>query len=200
MKIIGKRVNLISFSDLVSNFELKSIYLEWLNDIEVVESIGAPNLLVKKELDFIDKSFERFTSENCLGFFIFHNEANCYIGTAKIDKICNLRKSAEDGIMIGNKHYWHKGLATEIYQLLINFAFKELELNRLTSGCNSNNRGMIKVLEKMGYTREGVLRKADYIKGEFSDHYLYGILREEYLNNLQKSNGQNKNVFTNTKS
>jgi RimJ/RimL family protein N-acetyltransferase len=83
--------------------------------------------------------------------------------------------------MIGDKNFWGQGLGTEVYQLLLKYAFEDLKLRRLLSGCNVNNHGMIKILENLGYTREGVLRQADWVQSQYSDHLLYGLLRSEYF-------------------
>lgn len=156
-------------------------YLSWLNDIEVVKLIGSPILLEHKGLDFIEDSYKRFTAENCRGFFIKDSSDNKFIGTAKIDKIDFYNKSAEIGIMIGDKTKWGKGIATQAYKILMEYAFCEMKLHRLWGGTNGHNTAMKKTFLKLGFKEEGILRSATLIDGEYSDNFLYAILDNEYF-------------------
>lgn len=156
-------------------------YLSWVNDIDVVKPIVSSILLGPKGLDFVDESYKRFTAENCRGFFIKDLSDNKFIGTAKIDKIDSYNKSAEIGIMIGDKTKWGKGIATQVYEILMDYAFCELKLHRLWGGTNSLNVAMHKTFLKRGFAQEGTLRKAGLIDGEYSDNYLYGMLDNEYF-------------------
>lgn len=172
-------IELHSF-DVVSKEIIATDYLAWLNDIEVIKPIASPVLLQSKNLDFIDESYVRFTAPNCRGFFIKDLSDNKFIGTAKIDKIDDYNKSAEIGIMIGDKTKWGKGISIEVYKILMDYAFGQLKLHRLWGGTNGNNIAMKKTFLKVGFREEGILRKASLIDGIYSDNYLYGILENEY--------------------
>ena len=74
-----------------------------------------------------------------------------------------------------------KGLASVVYRLLLAYAFSELKLKRISSGCNSNNIAMIKTFERIGYKEERRLRNADFINNEYSDHLYFGILKHEFI-------------------
>ena len=178
----NNQVRLVPYSEKRNDTALKKRYLKWLNDPEITISLASPNLLTTdKKISFIEESFERFTDENCKGYFIEFIPDNKFIGTAKLDSICYHNLSAWDGIMIGDKRYHRKGLAPQVYKILLAFAFLELKLNRISGGCNSKNIAMIKTFEKIGYTKEGTLRNADFINNEYSDHLYFGILRDEFL-------------------
>lgn len=173
-------IELHSF-DLIAKDSIANEYLSWLNDIDVVKPIASAVLLEPKGLEFIEESFRRFSADNCKGFFIKDLGDNRFIGTAKIDKIDNYNKSAEIGIMIGDKTRWGKGIATQVYKILMDYAFCEMKLHRLWGGTNSLNIAMHKTFLKLGFEQEGTLRKASLIDGEYTDNYLYGILDNEYF-------------------
>lgn len=175
-------IELVPFALKKNDSILKNDYLAWLNDPKVTRLIGSKELYKKeKNLNFIEESFNRFSNETSKGFFIFYIPDKVFIGTSKLDKISNFSKSAEDGIMIGNKEYWGKGLAKKVYKLLLNYAFNELDLIRISGGCNENNKPMIKTFYSLGYQLEGKTRKSDFIDNNFSDHFCFGILREDYF-------------------
>lgn len=64
--------------------------------------------------------------------------------------------------------------------LVVEFAFAELNLNRVQTAVLEPNRPSQRVMEKLGFEREGVQRQAQHVDGEFVDTYLYGLLREEW--------------------
>jgi RimJ/RimL family protein N-acetyltransferase len=181
------KVELVPFGDVRNDTSLKSNYLSWLNDDEIVRLIASPALLNPKGPEFIEESFDRFTRPESQGFFIRYIPDNIFIGTAKLDGISEYARSAWDGIMIGDRQYHGRGLASHVYWVLLHYAFNELSLHRVNGGCNENNVAMIKTFEHLGYSLEGRLRQADCIDGEFSDHLYFGILRDEFLS-LQENN------------
>jgi len=75
---------------------------------------------------------------------------------------------------------WGKGYATEAGELVIEFGFETMGVHRIWAGCDPDNRGSIRVLEKLGMTREGHLREESRIRGEWRDTLLFAILADEW--------------------
>lgn len=176
------KIELVWFGLKREDQNLRDKYLGWLNDIEITHLIGSPLLLNKdKGPKFIEESFHRFTQKNSIGFFINYVPDNIYIGTAKLDNISEHSQSAWDGIMIGDSRYHGRGIAVVVYQILLAYAFDELNLHRVNGGCNINNLPMIKTFKHIGYSPEGQFRDADFIDDKFSDHLYFGILKNEFI-------------------
>ena len=74
---------------------------------------------------------------------------------------------------------WGKGYTTEALSRIINFGFSELQLHRIQAGCAVGNIASIKVLEKVGMTREGRGRQVLPLKSGWSDNYEYAILETD---------------------
>ncbi len=72
--------------------------------------------------------------------------------------------------------FWNKGFATEALKQIISFGFENLSLHRIEAGCAIDNIGSIKVLEKVGMTKEAHTRKLLPLKSGWSDNYGYAIL------------------------
>ena len=68
-----------------------------------------------------------------------------------------------------------KGFAREALQLLIDYGFNELGLNKLMAICSVNNAGSYQLLEKAGFIREGRLAQNALIAGQYIDDYVYGL-------------------------
>jgi len=76
-------------------------------------------------------------------------------------------------------NHWRKGIATEALNLVLDFAFGELNLHRVQAGCAVNNIGSIRVLEKVGMVKEGQGRKILPLSSGWSDNYEYSILETD---------------------
>lgn len=75
--------------------------------------------------------------------------------------------------------YWGKGYATEVAKQLVNLGFKHFHLHRVEAGVAINNVRSIRVLEKIGMTREGLHRKILPIRGKWIDNYHYAIIEDD---------------------
>ncbi len=74
---------------------------------------------------------------------------------------------------------WGRGCATEAAHSLLRWAFDELDLNRVQAETDTRNLASARVLEKLGFVREGTLREDCVVNGEVSDSWLYGLLRRD---------------------
>ena len=76
--------------------------------------------------------------------------------------------------------YWENGYTTEALLEVLKFGFLTLKLHRIEAGCAVDNLASIKVLEKVGMSKEGTKRKILPIRGRWVDNYLYSILENEF--------------------
>jgi len=100
------------------------------------------------------------------------------IGIITQDQDDVYRYSAELGYWLGEP-FWGKGLMTEMVRLFVREVFERFNVWRIYAGVYSNNRASMRVLEKAGFTREGVLRKAAFKDGKILDEVRFSILKEE---------------------
>ena len=75
---------------------------------------------------------------------------------------------------------WGQGYATEAARSLLRWAFDALDLNRVQAEADTRNVASARVLEKLGFVREGTLREDCVVNGEVSDSWVYGLLRREW--------------------
>jgi ribosomal-protein-alanine N-acetyltransferase len=81
-----------------------------------------------------------------------------------------------------NPDYSGKGYAREAVGRIVNYLFTEFDqfkLNRLEAITDPRNTASIKLLEKLGFIQEGILRDYEYEKGEFVDSVMYAMLRRD---------------------
>ena len=98
---------------------------------------------------------------------------------------CSLRNinlqmlTAELGYLIGEKHYG-KGLGTQMVSLFLQQVFEKSLLRRIEAVINVNNRSSVRLVEKLGFVREGLLREHYLLNGAPADNYLYSLLKGEF--------------------
>ena len=76
--------------------------------------------------------------------------------------------------------YAHRGYMTNALRVLLPSLFGELNLHRIEAACIPTNAPSIRVLEKCGFTREGLARRYLCINGVWQDHLLFGLLHEDF--------------------
>ncbi|MEU6222888.1 GNAT family protein [Streptomyces sp. NPDC047042] len=75
---------------------------------------------------------------------------------------------------------WGQGYATETAHAVLTWAFDTLDLNRVQAETDTRNLASARVLEKVGFVREGTLREDCVVNGEVSDSWVFGLLRREW--------------------
>ena len=75
---------------------------------------------------------------------------------------------------------WGHGYATEAAHALVDWAFETLDLNRVQAEADTRNLASARVLEKLGFLREGTLREDCIVNGEVSDSWVFGLIRREW--------------------
>jgi len=73
--------------------------------------------------------------------------------------------------------YWGRGIMTEAVKLVTAYAFANLDIVRIQAGVLSNNPRSMRVLEKAGYTKEGILKNNIIKKGAVLDEHIYGFVK-----------------------
>jgi len=73
-----------------------------------------------------------------------------------------------------------KGYCTEAAKIMVDFLFLSKDTIRIQAQTDPRNAASQKVLEKVGFKKEGTVRKSFFMRGEWRDAYLYSILREEW--------------------
>jgi len=111
-------------------------------------------------------------------FAIEYNGELCGVTGLVIQKDI-YKKSAELGYWIGEA-YWGMGIATKTVELITNYGFNTLKLNRIFAGVFEFNVGSMKVLEKNGYEKEGIFKKAVLKNEVLMDEHRYFRLNQNY--------------------
>jgi len=103
------------------------------------------------------------------------------IGTATLFRWDKVHRRAEIGFAIAADD-WGRGYATEAIGRLIKYGFVELELNRFEADVDPRNSASLRVLEKLGFEREGYSPQRFLVAEEWQDSVILGLLRQDWQN------------------
>lgn len=87
--------------------------------------------------------------------------------------------SIEIGYDLQQSHA-QKGIMTEALTAVINLAFHEKGINRIQAITYVGNVASCKLLERLGFQKEGIVRDKHYFRGHYYDHYCYSLLKREW--------------------
>lgn len=76
--------------------------------------------------------------------------------------------------------YWNQGIMTETLDAIIKYTLKTINVNRVEAAVSMENSASIRVLEKVGFVKEGVLRERSYWKGKCHDMAMLSLLKSDY--------------------
>jgi len=103
------------------------------------------------------------------------------IGELGLDVVNWPGREAFVGLGIGETEYWSKGYGTDVMNVLLRFAFMEINVRRVSLGVFEYNPRAIHSYEKVGFRHEGSMRRLLKREGRRWDNLFMGILREEWL-------------------
>lgn len=122
---------------------------------------------------------EGYKSGGFLQLGVERNSDQALIGTCTLYAIHQQSRRAEIGYILG-RQYWGAGYMNEALKALINYAFENLNLNRLEADIDPRNNASQKTLQRLGFQKEGYMRERWIVGDEVSDSALYGLLRREW--------------------
>ncbi|HEY6395613.1 MAG TPA: GNAT family protein [Candidatus Binataceae bacterium] len=103
-----------------------------------------------------------------------------YIGAIGLHGIDWIIRSAEIGIVIGDKSRWGTGYGTDAMRVIMRLGFDKMNLHRMWLRVFDFNQRAIVSDEKCGFRRWGVLRDGKFLKGKYHDTIIMGIVEDEY--------------------
>lgn len=156
-------------------------FVQQLNDFDVMKTTS-PSLdlySLDETRNFVEnRILNSISSES---YIIEEREGKRAIGITSLTNIDTKNRNAECIIDIGEKDYWGMGYGTEALKILLEYAFLELNLHRVSLRVFSFNEKAIHIYNKLGFRKEGVMRESLYRNGTWHDIIMMGVLKRDYL-------------------
>ncbi|MEK5529605.1 MULTISPECIES: GNAT family protein [unclassified Viridibacillus] len=129
--------------------------------------------------EFIRLILNKYELDQYALWGIEEKETGTLIGTIDFVSWQPKQQIAEIGYAI-SQVYWGRGIVTEASKAVIAYGFEEMDLVRIQAKCLIENVGSARVMEKVGMSYEGLIRKGLLVKDTHRDLKMYSILREEF--------------------
>ncbi len=127
----------------------------------------------------IQESLEAYASGTSLRFGIVVRETGQLIGHIKLYDFFDTNRRCDIGYALLPSH-WGKGYLGEAMQATLDYAFAELDMNRIEADIDPRNDASRKLLERMRFQREGYMRERWIVNGEICDTAFYGLLKRDW--------------------
>ncbi len=127
---------------------------------------------------FIAFMRQRYASRAGIRWALENKTDGTFIGTIGFNNITQSAHRAVIGYEI-TPAVWGRGLATEAVRAVVGFGHTQVELNRIEAVVMLENHASVRVLNKAGFTEEGVLRAFGHWKGRYHDLRVFSVLRTQ---------------------
>jgi RimJ/RimL family protein N-acetyltransferase len=157
--------------------DLVPLYQKWMNDFEVIRTLGARLRPMTREAE--EAWFDQ-TSKNDLLFTIYERATLRPIGNTGLDGIDHFHRTAEFGILIGERECWGKGYGTETTRLMLDYGFTTLGLHNVMLTAYSFNERGLRAYTRAGFREMGRRREAFRLGGQAYDVVYMDCLATEF--------------------
>ena len=130
---------------------------------------------------YVSRIHEGFQAKSLFQWGVERKEDGLVLGTCTLFNIDRGNARAELGYGLGSVH-WGRGYMKEALGTLLDFAFGTLALRRLEADVDPRNENSLRILGKLGFKREGLLRERWNVAGEIQDTAFCGLLAKEWRN------------------
>ena len=159
--------------------DLNEKYAGWLNDPEVTRYLETGHFpSTVDDLRSYQQRFRGTTTDVIFG--IIDKGTGAHLGNVTLNRINWIHRTADTGLLIGERRFWGKGYAFEAWNLILNYAFHRLGLRKIRAGACAPHAASLSVLERLGFAVEGTLRRQMLVDDEFVDVVLLGLFAEEF--------------------
>lgn len=101
------------------------------------------------------------------------------VGEAVLKIVNPAERQGEIGFGVAPK-FWKQGFSSEIAGAILDTAFQHFKLHRVAGQCSPDNKRSIRVMQKLGMAREGLLRDIHFVRGKWWSTLIYSMLDQEY--------------------
>ena len=140
---------------------------------------GAVMTTLQDAMQYIDHIHRGFRRRELFQWGIADTATNTVVGTCTLTRLSTAHQRSEIGFAL-RQGRWSQGLGSEAVAAVIAFAFETLKLHLIEADVDPRNDRSLRLLERLGFRREGHLRERYYMNGERQDAVMMGLLRPEW--------------------
>src|SRR5262245_57199965 len=151
----------------------------YLRDPVVTELTSYPAVSVPMVEAMIERSVSRWAAGELSRWAVALQHDDQLVGTCGFNEHSRVHRWAELAFDLAPAH-WGKGLMRQAVTAVLQWAFRQDEVDRVQALVRVDNRRSERLLERSGFVREGCLRSYRVCRGQRHDFYIYGLLRSDW--------------------
>ncbi len=155
------------YSAAIANYDHLVRFMDWIG----------PDYSLRSAEEFVERSISGWGERKNLALGIFRDDR--FIGSIGFVNFDWTVRKTEIGYWLSRDEEG-KGIVTFACRRLIEFAIRDLALNRIEIRCSAENKRSSAIPKRMGFKREGVLREAESRGGRLHDFEIYGLLASDW--------------------
>ena len=160
------------------------------SDPLVLRYWDGPLMLSQQDaMQYIARIHNGFRRHELMQWGIADAATDAVIGTCTLTHLSNIHERAEIGFALRQAR-WGQGLGSEAVAGVIAFAFNQLGLHRIEADVDPRNERSLKLLERLGFQREGHLRERYFMNGERQDAVVMALLRPQWTRDQGRTRDQ----------
>ncbi|MFD2044950.1 GNAT family N-acetyltransferase [Ornithinibacillus salinisoli] len=172
---------------ILRKLELKdaqNIFDNWLSDKRVADNrISPAHKKVSETMERVAKIVSEYDSKECCYWGIVQKGNRELIGEIDLYNFDIATNNCEVSYSLGY-NWWNHGYGTEALRVVVEFAFKHMNIHKISAAHNVDNPASGKIMRKVGMQQEGVIRHMiRNAKNQYKDCVVCGILQEDYIKN-----------------
>jgi [ribosomal protein S5]-alanine N-acetyltransferase len=180
--------------DALPTLEALRVRLRWLtaDDVDAIFAVfsdplmmrfwSTPAMKVRTEAaDYLARIHAGFAGRTLFQWGVERKQDAELLGTCTLFHVDAANRRAEIGYGLGSRH-WRNGYMMEALTALVDYAFGALKLRRLEADVDPRNGNSLRILARLGFRREGLLRERWNVGNEIQDTVFLGLLAREWRN------------------
>lgn len=163
-------------------YEDAAAYFEYLSDDEVITYVPEECIprSLERSIEEIEYNLDLFRYKRSIYWAIARKDNNQLIGSCGFNYWNRDHNRAEISYDL-NKKYWGKGIMSAAAKQLVTYGFTQMELHRIEATVTPTNQASLRILRKLGFQKEGVLREQKLLHGKFWDAVMLSLLSKEFF-------------------
>ncbi len=150
----------------------------WINDPVISDIMGyLPVMSLENQLSWFNSIMN---DKSRFIFAVCRTDNHEHIGNVGLGNIDYVHRHCMFNIFLAETSDRSKGMGTEAARLAVEFAFFRLNMNKVHLRTSSRFPEALRMYEKLGFVKEGVLREHYFTEGKYEDKIIYSLLRKEY--------------------
>jgi RimJ/RimL family protein N-acetyltransferase len=179
--------------DRLPTIESRRVRLRWLTEADIPALVAIfshpevtrywstpPHTGTHQAEELLSDIHRHFHDRTLFQWGVAQRQTDRIIATTTLWQIDADNRRAEIGFAL-QRDYWGQGLMQETLQVFLAWCFDELQLRRIEADVDPDNSAALRLLEKLGFEREGLLRERWHVGGDVQDSVILGLLARDLV-------------------